>query len=302
MDSIHVAISTLADSIYIAKTAPPEIKTPINMWTHPAVIVAIISIVISILALSVPFILKILKIKSLKKSIYTLLREVQDELIRYKEEYVKLKDQLMADKKGLYFPLLNEAPFYALQKIEYVDLHKIFLQKDYNYERFKSIIIIIEYLKTNEISERNFENYKADLRRYNNEINDALSFILRTFDNIAGAVQRGEVNPEDPFLLGYVEIQKKFRESDDNEDLDTIINIYAEPLKELCKNHLHNHIAVLFLNYAIKISQAHKDILRMNKIYEKFMESSIERINKVIKNLSDSINFYYPKSSHNSKI
>ena len=300
MDSIQVAVPTLADSIKLINSVPAEISEPISPWTHPAAIIAIISIVISILALLVPLFLNILRLRSIKKSIYTLLREVQDELKRYKKEYVKLKDQIITDEKGLEFPVLNEAPFYALQKIEYVDLHKIFLKKDYNYERFKSIVIIIEYLKTNEISERNFGSYMADLRRYNHEINDSLSFILRTFDNIVGAVKRGEANPEDPFLLAYVGIQKNFRESKNNEDLDTIINVYTEPLKELCKKHLDNQIATLFLNYAIKISQAHNDIIHMNKIYEKFMNSSIEKIDKVISNLSDSIDFYYKKNSNNT--
>lgn len=141
---------------------------------------------------------------------------------------------------------------------------------------------------------KNFLQFRDDLRRYQNDFTNYTNKIFRSFDKYLSEVLKDGINPDsDPFLKGFRDILKNWRTHDSKDQAEVMKNTLLDPLKSHCKEYLKNSNTALYLDYISNANIAYNDIENIRKVYSNFLSESKNRLDTFIKELSESINYYY---------
>ena len=220
------------------------------------------------------------KLKKVELFFYSLL----DSLIKTLDEQIIIDENLSKDimNEGVRNYYYDEKLF-ALTKsfnsLEYLDLFKIFIlkKKKLNLDEknilFIQIIKIIEFIKEHsKSSEKIFYQFLDDVKRFENEWGNNISFINNTFNSLRSDAKRLNIKPsQDPFLKEIDIVFFNFSKFNNYKYVSIANENLIKPLKNLCDKMIEDQKAKLILPAVMNCWEAHDNIFKSKHLYSDFL-------------------------------
>jgi len=291
------------DTVTIKNDMPIPFIEVSDPWHNPVTILAITSIGIAILALLSPIIIQWIsekiRLSKLKNIIKYFLERIIVDLKQFISHLNHLKEQIRdTSTENFKIPLLDDERIQSLAKIDIKDIFTIFIDNQSNIkessEHISSILDLSEFLRTNELLQKNLSHFLQDLRRYDEKFKENVNYIYRGYeDYLSKEMVANNDYENDEFLIKFRDILRNWRQINDRDRIEVIKSDLLDKLKSHCTTNLNHQESTRFIKYITDANDAYSEITNIRDSYVSYIETNVKSVESDLNHLIKAISYYY---------